>query len=72
MANGANGVLLVNVVRLVVGETERRQDVVITHHPKMKGKIALELPFNNKHATSSRKKTSLFFLVLLSSFHDFD
>ena len=42
---------LPNALRLVVEESGREQDVVITQHPKMEEKLALEPPFSNKDVT---------------------
>ena len=52
MAYGAIGVLSPSAQRLVVEETGRGRDVVTTQHPKTKGNLALEPPFNNRNATS--------------------
>ena len=51
MDNGANGEPSPSALRRVVVESGREQDVVITQHPKMEEKLALEPLFNNKDAT---------------------
>ena len=42
---------LPSALRLVVEESGREQDVVITQHPKMEEKRALEPPLSNKDVT---------------------
>ena len=51
MDNGANGGPSPSALRLVVEESGKEPDVVITQHPKTEEKLALEPPFSNKDVT---------------------
>ena len=50
--------LSVGAVRIVVEEIESRQDVVVTHHPKMKEKVAEDVALSAPSAQVKIPKDS--------------